>query len=341
MSPLNDNLKISVIIPTYNRVDTIINCLNSILNQSYKVNEIIIVDDCSTDNTIKVLKQVNNASLKIIQNPTNLGAQKSRNIGIESAANDWIAFLDADDTWLPEKIEKQIQLIEKYYNHYPWIAIQSNCLRNENNTIKKWGLNTYTDGNFYEEILCKPGPMFQGLLTTKKALEKIGYLDESIISFQEWDTNIMLAKYCKFFWTNDFLFNYNLNNTGSEFRSNKRSIEGRLQILNKNKKEIKHHHNNKFYKLIYIIIKDCFFSGLHDLGEKTLFEYKNNINVIDKLKLWLISIFNISEHKWNLLKYFVSNPWYGLKHMIKSITKDSYSQILCFLHFQIFQNYTF
>ena len=57
--------------------------------------------------------------------------------------------------------------------------------------------------------------MFQGLLTTKKALEKIGYIDESIISFQEWDTNIMLAKYCKFFWTNDFLFNYNLNNTGS------------------------------------------------------------------------------------------------------------------------------
>ena len=119
MSPLNENIKISVIIPTFNKVDYIARCLKSIIKQSYKVNEIIIVDDCSTDNTVKVLKQFNYASLKIIQNPINLGAQKSRNIGIKSAVNEWIAFLDSDDTWLPKKIEKQVQLIEKHYNYFP------------------------------------------------------------------------------------------------------------------------------------------------------------------------------------------------------------------------------
>lgn len=95
---------VSVIIPTYNRASVLKRAINSVLNQTYKNIELIIIDDGSTDETQELLDQLNLESIKT----TNGGVSKARNLGIQQAQGKWLAFLDSDDEWLPEKLEKQI-----------------------------------------------------------------------------------------------------------------------------------------------------------------------------------------------------------------------------------------
>ena len=106
-------MKISAVIPTYNNAEYIEDAINSILAQSHPVDEIIVVDDGSSDGTealIKIIKQKTDALIYIKQR--NQGPSSARNRGIEAANGDWIAFLDADDLWIPDKIALQIAALE-------------------------------------------------------------------------------------------------------------------------------------------------------------------------------------------------------------------------------------
>ena len=103
---------VSVIVPTFNRKKTIIRAINSILNQTYIDVEIIVVDDCSTDDTQKVVNSLNSNKIKYVKHDKNRGACAARNTGIKLAKGEYIAFLDSDDEWLPEKLEKQINFLK-------------------------------------------------------------------------------------------------------------------------------------------------------------------------------------------------------------------------------------
>ena len=102
-------IKISAIIPTFNRVNYLQRSISSILNQTYPVDEIIVVDNSSTDNTINFIKK-NFDNIKILVE-TQKGVSYARNLGIAKAKNDWIAFLDSDDEWMKDKIKKQVEFI--------------------------------------------------------------------------------------------------------------------------------------------------------------------------------------------------------------------------------------
>ena len=102
--------EISVIIPTYNRIKLIERAINSVLNQSHMVNQIIIVDDGSTDGTKEIIKEKYPQITYIYQD--NKGVSAARNIGINKTYCNWISFLDSDDTWHQDKIEKQIQKLD-------------------------------------------------------------------------------------------------------------------------------------------------------------------------------------------------------------------------------------
>jgi glycosyltransferase involved in cell wall biosynthesis len=105
---------ISVIIPTFNRSNKIIRAINSVLCQTYTNLEIIIIDDHSNDSTNKIIKSFlkkNNQKIFYIRNKKNYGNAESRNIGIRKTKGRYIAFLDDDDLWFPDKIEKQIKKI--------------------------------------------------------------------------------------------------------------------------------------------------------------------------------------------------------------------------------------
>jgi glycosyltransferase involved in cell wall biosynthesis len=106
---------VSVIIPTYNRANTIRKAAESVLEQTYKDIELIIVDDGSTDNTDEVLKEIQKNDKRVIvcKHDHNRGACAARNTGILNSKGDYIAFQDSDDIWMKEKIEKQMEVMER------------------------------------------------------------------------------------------------------------------------------------------------------------------------------------------------------------------------------------
>lgn len=110
------NELVSVIMPSYNTAKYISQSIQSVINQTYQNFELIIVDDCSTDNTDEIVKAFDDERIIYIKNDVNCGAALSRNRALRQAKGKWIAFLDSDDLWLPEKLEKQIAFMEK--NNY-------------------------------------------------------------------------------------------------------------------------------------------------------------------------------------------------------------------------------
>ncbi len=111
-------MNISVLIPAYNSADTIASCLASVAQQTYAPQEIIVVDDASTDDTLAVIADWERHNptlpLRILAQPTNGGPAAARNAGIQAAGCDWIAFLDADDAWLPYRLAVQEPLVRAH-----------------------------------------------------------------------------------------------------------------------------------------------------------------------------------------------------------------------------------
>ncbi|MFY0712105.1 glycosyltransferase family 2 protein [Seonamhaeicola sp. NFXS20] len=108
--------KVSIITPTYNSERFIELTITSILNQTYTNWELILIDDASTDKTVKIINQFvkSNSQIYLLQNSKNRGAAISRNKGIEAAKGDFIAFLDADDLWEPNKLKKQLKFMQQH-----------------------------------------------------------------------------------------------------------------------------------------------------------------------------------------------------------------------------------
>ncbi|MSS77678.1 glycosyltransferase family 2 protein [Anaerococcus sp. WCA-380-WT-2B] len=104
---------VSIIMPSWNTEKYIGEAIQSVINQIYTNWELIIVDDCSTDNTEKIVSKFNDKRIKFFKNEKNLGAALSRNKALREAKGEWIAFLDSDDVRCKDKLEKQISFMEK------------------------------------------------------------------------------------------------------------------------------------------------------------------------------------------------------------------------------------
>ena len=103
---------ISIIMAAYNAEHTIEEAINSVINQTYTNWELIVVNDCSSDNTVNLVENFckNDIRIKLINNVKNCGVSKTRHNGLEKTNGDWIAILDSDDFWSPDKLEKQVNL---------------------------------------------------------------------------------------------------------------------------------------------------------------------------------------------------------------------------------------
>ena len=107
---------VSVIIPTYNRAKLLKRAIESVLNQTFQDFELIVVDDGSTDDTKEIVKSFNNQKIIYIYQENFGGAALPKNVGIKMAQGKYIAILDSDDEWLPEKLQKQVTLFERSKN---------------------------------------------------------------------------------------------------------------------------------------------------------------------------------------------------------------------------------
>lgn len=187
---------ISVIIPTHNREKTIERSIRSVLAQTYPVDEIIIVDDCSTDNTEEVVSAIDDERIKYIKNDVNKGAAGARNVGIENASFDIIAFQDSDDEWLPQKIEKQMKIFKE---HPECSFVYCSFTYPENGTIipESFGMPRL-GGDMLNILLAQNTAGTVTVVVKKELIAEIGGFNEELRALEDWEFAIRASKVTKF-----------------------------------------------------------------------------------------------------------------------------------------------
>jgi glycosyltransferase involved in cell wall biosynthesis len=241
---------ISVVIPTYNRSNIISKTINSVINQTYANWECIVVDDFSTDDTEQVISRINECEQRVryTVNKQSKGAQGARNTGIKEASGEWIAFLDSDDEWVPTKLELQMKVLAEN-GFEPYTVIHGNCILDDHelNTQTTWDLPKTEGLKPFKLLLQRASPVFPTILTSKKALEDIGYLDENVPSYQEWDTALLLSKLCYFVHIEEPLFIYHYHKGETISKNKKRDIAGHHYILIKYKNDILENFGRQYF----------------------------------------------------------------------------------------------
>ncbi len=186
-------MKISCIIPTYNRYEYLKRAIDSIYAGDEIPNEIIIIDDGSNDNTKDITKDYKNIIYHYIDNS---GVSKARNEGIKKARNEWICFLDSDDIWEKEKLKNQIHF---HKNNKDILVSQSNekWIRNNNQVQLPKKYKKY-QGNIFKEAIKECIVTMSSLMINKRVFEEIGYFDESLKVCEDYDLTLKIAKKYKF-----------------------------------------------------------------------------------------------------------------------------------------------
>jgi len=186
---------ISVIIPTYNRADTICRAVNSVLNQTYNYLECIIVDDASQDNTANLITSINDSRLKYLFHDKNKNASAARNTGLSAANGEYISFLDSDDEWTPTKLEKQYNLLTSLPEEYGMVYCWFNYYRNGQILIKK---EPVLEGNIFNNIIGRIGiAAVDSYLIKKEVINRLGGFDENLINGDDTEFFLKVAKYYK------------------------------------------------------------------------------------------------------------------------------------------------
>ena len=176
-------MKISVVIPTFNRISLVARAIDSVLKQSLNPYEIIVVDDGSDDGTSEMI-QNKYKSIKLIQQQNN-GVSAARNNGIKHAKGDWIALLDSDDEWKPNKLEKQINALSEdpdcFFCHTNETWIRNGIRINQGKRHKKYG------GYIFDKCLdiCRISP--SSVLFKKSILEHVGLFDDDLHVCEDYD----------------------------------------------------------------------------------------------------------------------------------------------------------
>ena len=232
---LKNNSKVSVIIPSYNSGKFLNEAIESVVNQTYKNLEIIIVNDGSIDETEKIAKewQEKDKRIRYLKHQKNRGLGAARNTGIKNSQGEYIAFLDADDIWLPQKIEIQLEKAKKentdliFTNWYIWDpknnikgkAFSSNPIKDKKDLLKFFIKRNF--GNPSTTLL------------KKSSLEIVGLFDESLKSSEDYD---LWLRFClngmKIDFTQELLI-YSRQHSGQMTVNTYRMRTSRLAVLKK------------------------------------------------------------------------------------------------------------
>lgn len=220
---------VTVIIPTYNRANTIKRAIESVQNQTYSNLEIIIVDDNSSDNTKHIIDSINDSRIKYIKQCKNLGGAAARNVGIKNAKGSCIAFQDSDDEWLPNKLQKQLEFMESE-NADVVCCSYWRYMDKEKSIIPKYKIEQNI--NLYEKLFREN---FIGTPTIigKKQCFNSEMFDESMPRFQDWELMLRMTKRYKVAFLNEPLVNAYVQDT-SITRNSKNGILAFQKIIEKN-----------------------------------------------------------------------------------------------------------
>lgn len=185
---------VSVIIPTYNRAKTIEKSVRSVLAQTYKEFELIILDDGSTDNTKEVIELISDSRIKYYCQE-NAGAGAARNAGVEHASYDIIAFHDSDDIWMPDKLEKQMDYWKKHPEHdIIYCGFTLHCQDNQNIYAPIYDDREKLSGDIFDVIVYKNMVNTPTMLMKKAVFEEVGGFDVSVNCLEDWELALRIAE---------------------------------------------------------------------------------------------------------------------------------------------------
>lgn len=167
---MSNSSTVSVVIPTRNRPRLVVRAVSSALSQTYRWINVVVVVDGPDQDTVNALEALNDERIKIVALKENVGGSQARNIGVEEASGDWIAFLDDDDEWSAQKIARQMELVAKLDDKRVIVACQ--FVERSGETARIYPLRSPEPGETIDSYMCHPRGLRSGgeLLQTSTLL---------------------------------------------------------------------------------------------------------------------------------------------------------------------------
>lgn len=205
---------VSIVLPTYNRGYCIRRSVDSILNQTFRDFELIVVDDGSTDDTKDIMRSYDDPRLVYIHNADNRGQTARLNQGLSAARGNMIAFQDSDDEWLPEKLEKQVAAMRCLPPEVGIVYTDKwRCEPGRERYHWRSPVNMPEDGIIFDKALDESvydiGP--QSVLIRRDCFDKAGPFDERLTNFNDWDLFVRISRHYLFHHIQEPLVNYNVS----------------------------------------------------------------------------------------------------------------------------------
>jgi glycosyltransferase involved in cell wall biosynthesis len=230
---------VSVVIPTFNRADHIERCLDSALAQTYDALQAIVVDDASTDDTHRIVSEraARDARVRLVRHATNRGASAARNTGIRASQGQYVAFLDSDDEWLPEKLAKQLEL----FRHGPPSlgVVHCPCAQKFLDGRPTQVLSYDLRGDVHAALLVSYGVQTSTLVVRRRLFEVAGGFNEKLCGHEEWDMCIRLARHCLYDYVPEPLSVYHIHGGPSISGDYIRNNRGYLVVVELHQDEIR------------------------------------------------------------------------------------------------------
>ena len=186
-----NEMLVSVVIPAFNCEKYIAECIDSVLNQSYQDFEIIIIDDGSTDGTVKTVSGYEDDRIKLFHQEGNSGSGAARNYGVEKASGQWIAFVDADDTWLPDKLQKQLaECSSQEWSHTDLFFLGGIYPKD----TKATAFTSKHSGHILDDLLVENSIGTSSVIIKKKTFLDFGGFNTELRALQDWDLWLRVAE---------------------------------------------------------------------------------------------------------------------------------------------------
>lgn len=227
--------KVGVVIPTYNRAATIGTSIQSVLNQTWQKFEIIVVDDGSTDNTRQVVEAFADERIRYVCLEQNGGVSRARNTGIRLAECEFIAFLDSDDEWLPEKLEKQMQVMLHASDKVGLVYCRMRGTKKDGTTLvcpELWRPIEYLQGNILLPLLEDNVIGTPAMLVRKRCLEQTGGFDEGLKCLEDWELVLRIAEKWEIGFVDEMLVEVHFSDGGVS-KNIKGDVETRCYMIAK------------------------------------------------------------------------------------------------------------
>lgn len=265
---MTDNSLLSIIVPNYNNDKYINICVDSILAQTYKNVEIIIIDDASTDGSPEILKkyEATYPFVKVILNENNQGVTKNRNTAINLATGNYITTLDSDDYYIDKyKLEKEMDIIKKNREkgRSDIIAFSNIVLVDEmGKRLFPKAKNNIKDGNIFKNIFARDCMIPRDFIFTKQQYNNAGGFDPMIPIYEDWDLKLRLAKSNEFYFSGVDGIAYRRHGKGLSAANNAEHVKWLRYIYKKNAQLIDEEDQNYIDRELNAFLKRAFNNSL-------------------------------------------------------------------------------